>query len=53
MYDCKAPLSRFYYPATRRIINAFIINIIGCRVCPVVTDMNIIICRTCVMLLLI
>ena len=26
MYDCKAPLSRFYYPDTRRIINAFIIN---------------------------
>ena len=25
MYDCKAPLSRFYYPDTRRIINAFII----------------------------
>ena len=29
MYDCKAPLSRFYYPETRRIINAFIIIIIG------------------------
>ena len=28
MYDCKAPLSRFYYPDTRRIINAFIIIII-------------------------
>ena len=28
MYDCKAPLSRFYYPDTRRIINAFIISII-------------------------
>ena len=28
MYDCKAPLSRFYYPETRRIINAFIIIII-------------------------
>ena len=27
MYDCKAPLSRFYYPETRRIINAFIIII--------------------------
>ena len=27
MYDCKAPLSRFYYPDTRRIINAFIIII--------------------------
>ena len=25
MYDCKAPLSRFYYPETRRIKNAFII----------------------------
>ena len=25
MYDCKASLSRFYYPDTRRIINAFII----------------------------
>ena len=36
MYDCKAPLSRFYYPDTRRIINAFIIIIIiilpSCRV---------------------
>ena len=29
MYDCKAPLSRFYYPDTRRIINAFIIIIIS------------------------
>ena len=29
MYDCKAPLSRFYYPDTRRIINAFIIIIIN------------------------
>ena len=28
MYDCKAPLSRFYYPETRRIIYAFIIIII-------------------------
>ena len=28
MYDCKAPLGRFYYPDTRRIINAFIIIII-------------------------
>ena len=28
MYDCKVPLSRFYYPETRRIINAFIIIII-------------------------
>ena len=28
MYDCKAPLSRLYYPDTRRIINAFIIIII-------------------------
>ena len=28
MYDCKAPLSRFYYPDTRRIINAFIFIII-------------------------
>ena len=28
MYDCNAPLSRFYYPDTRRIINAFIIIII-------------------------
>ena len=28
MYDCKAPLSSFYYPDTRRIINAFIIIII-------------------------
>ena len=27
MYYCKAPLSRFYYPDTRRIINAFIIII--------------------------
>ena len=27
MYDCKAPLNRFYYPETRRIINAFIIII--------------------------
>ena len=31
MYDCKAPLSRFYYPDTRRIINAFIIIIIKCK----------------------
>ena len=29
MYDCKAPMSRFYYPDTRRIINAFIIIIIN------------------------
>ena len=29
MYDCKAPLSRFYYPETLRIINAFIIIIIN------------------------
>ena len=28
MYNCKAPLSRFYSPDTRRIINAFIIIII-------------------------
>ena len=28
MYDCKAPLSRFYYPDTRRIINAFIIYLL-------------------------
>ena len=28
MYDCKAPLSRFYNPETRSIINAFIIIII-------------------------
>ena len=27
MYHCKAPLSRFYYPETWRIINAFIIII--------------------------
>ena len=33
MYDCKAPLSRFYYPDTRRIINAFIIIIIIFFVC--------------------
>ena len=31
MYDCKAPLSRFYYPEIRRIINAFIIIIIKSR----------------------
>ena len=28
MYHCKAPLSRFYYAETRRIINDFIIIII-------------------------
>ena len=28
MYLCIAPLSRFYYPETRRFINAFIIIII-------------------------
>ena len=28
MYDCKAPLSRFFYPDSRRIINDFIIIII-------------------------
>ena len=33
MYDCKAPLSRFYYPETRRIINAFIIIISSAKVC--------------------
>ena len=43
MYDCKAPLSRFYYPDTRRIINAFIIIIITtCNVlsqtCPIRTS---------------
>ena len=32
MYDCKAPLSRFYYPDTRRIINAFIIIIIFVKI---------------------
>ena len=28
MYLCVAPLSRFYFPETRRFINAFIIIII-------------------------
>ena len=39
MYDCKAPLSRFYYPDTRRIINAFIIIIIIIT-CPVLSTLT-------------
>ena len=40
MYDCKAPLSRFYYPDTRRIINAFIIIIMLSHARAIIASMH-------------